>query len=74
MESTQNIKPEPLSAAQPPKIAGHHFQVRSPRELVEGTQGNSFSQALRSNHNSSELDIRDGFEIQRVKKQFAGLW
>jgi hypothetical protein len=74
MESTQSIKPELLSTAQPPKVAGYLFQVRSPNESVEEKQGNSFTQAFRSNHNPAELDICDGFETQGVKKQFAGLW
>ena len=74
MESTQNVKSKPMSTAQPPKVAGYLFQVRSSSDSIVETPGNSLSQALQSNHNPAEPDIRVGFGTQGVKKQFAGLW
>ncbi len=74
MKSTQNVKPELLSAAQPPKIAGHLFQIRSSRESITETSVSSLTQAMRSNHNLGEPDSHNERETPSLKKQCAGLW
>ncbi len=75
METTQNVKPQMMSAAQPPKIAGQLFQVRSPRNPVVETPAGSLGLEMPSNESlAGGMDNRSGLKTPLVKKQCAGLW
>jgi hypothetical protein len=74
MKSTQNVKPQMMSAAQPPKVAGGLFGVRSPRNQVVEMPAGSLGLRMQSNENPAKPDNEGNFETPRVKKQCAGLW
>lgn len=74
MKSTQNVKTELLSAAQPPKAAGHLFGVRSPRNPVVEMPAGSLGLEMQSNRDLTEPNIERGFKPPLAAKKCAGLW
>jgi hypothetical protein len=74
MKTTQNAKPLQMSAAQPPKVAGHLFQVRNQREPIVETTNRSLTQAKRLSNSPVDHDRRADFDTPLVKTQRTGLW
>ena len=74
MKSTQKVKPEMFSAAQPPIVAGSLFGVRNQKNSVVEIPAGSLALEPRSNESTAEPHILDNFKTPRVKKQCAGLW
>jgi hypothetical protein len=74
MESTQNVKTELLSAAQPPKAAGHLFGIRKPRNPVVEMPAGSLGLEVRSNHRLLEPGSQNNLKPPLAAKKCAGLW
>jgi hypothetical protein len=74
MKSTQQVSTEQMVAAQPPKVAGHLFGVRSPRNPVTEMPAGSLSLEMSSNYSLTEPDKQSSLKPPIAAKKCAGLW
>ena len=74
MKSTQNVNSQQMVAAQPPKVAGHLFGVRSPRNPVVEMPAGSLSLEMPSNERLTERGGGHNLKPPLAAKKCAGLW